>query len=64
MIFLLDATLKQIRLLVHPKSLILECAQNSESSDISILNFEKWFKTDKDKKIIPIKADFLLSKSS
>lgn len=64
MIFLLDVTPKQIRLLVHLKSWILECAQKSKISDISILNFKKWFKTDKDKKIIPIKADFLLSKSS
>ena len=28
----------------------------------SILNFEKWFKDEKDKKTIPIKADFLLTK--
>ena len=27
----------------------------------SILNFEKWFKGEKDKKVIPIKADFLLA---
>ena len=27
----------------------------------SILNFEKWLKSEKEKKIIPIKADFLLS---
>jgi len=30
----------------------------------SIINFEKWFEKDKDKKIIPIKADFLLTKSA
>ena len=30
----------------------------------SILNFQKWFKNEKDKKIIPIKANFLLTKSS
>ena len=30
----------------------------------SILNFEKWFKTDKDKKVVPIKADFLLTKAA
>ena len=30
----------------------------------SILNFEKWFKKDRDRKIIPIKADFILAKSS
>ena len=29
----------------------------------SILNFEKWFKDEKDRKIIPIKAEFLLVKS-
>ncbi len=27
----------------------------------SILNFEKWFKDEKEKKIVPIKADFLLA---
>jgi len=27
----------------------------------SILNFEKWFKDEKDKKIVPIRADFLLA---
>lgn len=27
----------------------------------SILNFEKWFSDDKDKKIIPIEAEFLLA---
>jgi len=30
---------------------------------LSILNFEKWFKGDKRKKVIPIKADFLLKSS-
>lgn len=29
----------------------------------SIINFEKWFKDEKDKRIIPIKAEFLLAKS-
>ena len=29
----------------------------------SILNFEKWFKDEKDRKIIPIKAEFLLAKA-
>ena len=28
----------------------------------SILNFEKWFKDESDKKIVPIKAEFLLAK--
>ena len=27
----------------------------------SILNFEKWFKDEKGKKVIPIKAEFLLA---
>tara|TARA_Y100000310_G_C20445832_1_gene698353 strand:- start:312 stop:545 length:234 start_codon:yes stop_codon:yes gene_type:complete len=27
----------------------------------SILNFEKWSKDEKDKRVIPIKADFLLA---
>ncbi len=27
----------------------------------SILNFERWFKDEKDKKVVPIKADFLLA---
>ena len=27
----------------------------------SILNFEKWFKDESDKKVIPIKAEFLLA---
>jgi len=30
----------------------------------SILNFEKWSKKDRYNKVIPIKADFLLTKSS
>lgn len=30
----------------------------------SILNFEKWFKDESDKKIVPIKAEFLLAKHS
>lgn len=29
----------------------------------SILNFGKWFKDEKDRKIIPIKAEFLLAES-
>ena len=29
----------------------------------SILNFEKWFEGESDKKIVPIKAEFLLAKS-
>lgn len=28
----------------------------------SILNFERWFKNEKDRKLIPIKAEFLLAK--
>ena len=27
----------------------------------SILNFERWFKDEKEKKVVPIKADFLLA---
>ncbi len=30
---------------------------------LSILNFEKWFKGDREKRVIPIKADFLLASS-
>ena len=30
----------------------------------SILNFEKWFKDESDKKIVPIKAEFLLTKAN
>ena len=30
----------------------------------SILNFEKWFKSSEDKKLVPIKADFLLMEGS
>lgn len=29
----------------------------------SIINFERWFKYEKDKRIIPIKAEFLLAES-
>ena len=29
----------------------------------SILNFEKWFNDEKEKKVIPIKAEFLLARS-
>lgn len=30
---------------------------------LSILNFERWFLDEKDKKVIPIEAEFLLAKS-
>lgn len=31
---------------------------------LSILNFGKWFKSDREKRVVPIKADFLLTKVS
>lgn len=30
----------------------------------SILNFESWFKNEKDRKIVPLEADFILTKTS
>ncbi len=38
--------------------------KTSKIIGLSILNFEKWFKDESDKKTIPIKAEFLLAKST
>ena len=38
--------------------------KNKKVIGFSILNFEKWFKDEKEKRTIPIDAEFLLTKTS